>query len=241
MTAAFAGPPAPSDGEAAPRMAEVVEHAAGVDRLLVETQRRLESLYALEHAAPVTEFLIAEADAAAYPGDGSRTLVTQHGDEISLAVVLAGSVSEHLARCDPRERLDASNLAPFCTLAEEVSHFVYLLFRARSERPITAFELELQGEIDKYLSVVMLSALQNEGAVSSRIGELLFRRYTLAAGLSADVAERYHTANRMAARYCDFLERQFLRERRVSELARESRRFYRLGQREKLERIAALQ
>ena len=211
------------------------------ESLLVEVQRRLEALYGLDAQAPVTDFLLSEEAAAEYPGDGSRTLVTQEGDEVSLAVVLDGEVARGLALRDPRVRLDGGNLGAFCTLTEEVSHFVYLLFCAQASRSVTQLELELQGEVDKYLTAAFFLSLQNEGAVSSRLRELLFRRYRLADGLGPERAERYRTANELAYRYCGYLESRFLRPSRLSELAREARRFYRLGQREKLERIAALQ
>lgn len=205
--------------------------------LLLEVQRRLESLYALEPQAPVTEFLIPEDRADRYPGGGSRTLLTQEGNEISLGVVLDRTVSAQLSRDDPRVHLSSSNLDPFCNLIEEVSHFVYLLFCARTSRSVTQLELELQGEVDKYLSAVFLLSLQNEGAVSSRLRELLFRRYRLADRMSPERAERYRTASELAYRYCGYLEWRFLRASRLPDLAREARRFYRMGQREKLERI----
>jgi hypothetical protein len=205
--------------------------------LLLEVQRRIESFYGLEPEAPVTEFLIPEREARDYPGAGSRTLLSQDGDEISLGVVLDGSVGERLARSDPRRRLDAENLGPFCTLTEEVSHFVYLLFCARRSRTVTELELELQGEVDKYLNTFFLLSLQREGALSSRLREQLFRRYRLAEGLTPERAERYHTASDLAYRYCGYLEARFLRSSRLADLVREGRRFYRLGQRQKLERI----
>ena len=208
--------------------------------LLVEVQRRLEALYALEPQAPVTDFLVAEEDAAGLPGGGSRTLVRHDGDDISLGVVLEAAVRARLARCDPRVQLDQSNLGPFCTLAEEVSHFVYLLFCARAERSVTQLELELQGEIDKYLVVLFFRGLEDEGAVSERLRQLLFERYELTAGLSAETSERYHEASRLANRYCGWLESRYLRRKRGEALARETRRFWRLGQREKLETIAAI-
>jgi len=208
--------------------------------LLLDVQRRLESLYALEAQAPVTEFLLSEEEAAAYPGGGSRTLVTQDGDSVSLGVVLDGGTFNSLAGADPRVRLDHDNLGAFCTLTEEVSHFVYLHFCARTSRSVTQLELELQAEVDKYLTAVFLLCLQNEGAVSPRLRELLFRRYRLAARLTAEQAERYRAASTLAHRYCSFLESAYLRRSRLADLAREARRFYRKGQREKLERIALL-
>jgi hypothetical protein len=125
-------------------------------------------------------------------------------------------------------------------MTEEVSHFVYLHFCARTSRSVTQLELELQAEVDKYLTAVFLLCLQNEGAFSPRLRDLLFRRYHLAAPLSAEQAERYRAASVLAYRYCSFLESAYLRRSRLADLAREARRFYRLGQREKLEKIAGL-
>jgi hypothetical protein len=211
--------------------------------LLLDVQRRLEALYALDTQAPVTDFVLTEEEAAAYPGGGSRTLVTQEGDQVALGVVLERDTFALLAGADPRVRLDQGNLGAFCTLTEEVSHFVYLHFCARTSRSVTQLELELQAEVDKYLTAVFLLCLQNEGAASARLRDLLFRRYRLIAPLSAEQAERYRAASVLAYRYCTYLESRYLRSwrsSRLADLAREARRFYRLGQREKLERIAEL-
>jgi hypothetical protein len=187
----------------------------------------------------VTEFLIPREAAGDYPGGGSRTLLTQEGEDVSLGVVLEDSVRERLAAADPRVHLDDSNLDPFCVAAEEVSHFVYLFFCAEAARQVTQLELELQGEVDKYLSAVFLISLQNEGAVSPMLRELMFRRYRLADHVTDEEGrQRYHRASDLAYRYCGYLEARFLRASRLHDLAREARRFYRLGQRDKLERIA---
>jgi hypothetical protein len=208
--------------------------------LLDDVQRRIEAVYGLEPQDPVAQFVIAREEAAAYPGGGSRTLVRQDGEELRVAVVLEESVAERLFEADPRVRLDGSNLGPFATLTEEVSHFVYLMFCAGADRQVTQLELELQGEVDKYLTSLAFLSLQKEGAASPRLREALFRRYHLAEGVTAESAERYHAASRLADRYCAWLERHYVRSGRGAELTREARRFYRLGQGEKLERIARM-
>jgi hypothetical protein len=210
------------------------------DGLLVDVQRRIEALYALPAEAPVTDYLISEDQATGLPGGGSRTLVTQEGEMVSVGVVFEAGLGPSLTEADPRVHLSASNLGPFSTLTEEVSHFLYLLHCARANRSTTQLELELQGEVDKYLTAAFFLSLQNEGAVSARLRELLFQHYHLAEGLSSEQAERYRAANDLAYRYCGFLERRFLRKSRLRDLAQEARGFYRLGQREKLERIAGV-
>jgi hypothetical protein len=213
---------------------------ARVGEIAVCVQRRIESLYALPPEAPVSEFLVPQAAARQLPGGGSRTLVAQHGDEVSVGVVLEDSVGASLEQADPRERIDDRNLGSFTTLTEEVSHFLYLVYRARSDRQVTQLELELQGEVDKYLVALYFLGLEQEGALSERLRTALFERYRLVAGLTPESSERYHQASRLANRYCGWLESRYLRNRSREALARETRRFWRLGQREKLETIAGL-
>jgi hypothetical protein len=210
-----------------------------VGEIAVCVQRQLESHYALEAEAPVTDYLMPPDAVRHLPGGGSRTLVAQQGDEVSVGVVLDESVGAGLERTDPRERLDGSNLGSFSTLTEEVSHFLYVLYRARSDRPVTQLELELQGEVDKYLVALFFRGLYEEGALSERLRQVLFARYDLVAGLSPESSERYHEASRLANRYCAWLESRYLKRRSPEALAHETRRFWRLGQREKLETIAA--
>lgn len=204
--------------------------------LAVELQRRLELLYALTPEAPVADFLIPPDSARPLPGEGSRTLVEEDGDEVRLGVVLEAAVAAEIG--DPRRVLDARNLGALCVLTEEVSHFLYVLFCARAGRSVTRLELELQGEVDKYLTAAALLSLQNEGALSTGLRDALFRRYRLRDGVGGESAERYREASRLAFAWCGFLETEYLRRARFADLRREARRFYRLGQRDKLLRIA---
>src|SRR5262249_51926398 len=186
--------------------------------LLLDVQRRLEALYAVGPQAPVTDFLIPAEEASGYPGGGSRTLLTQKGDDVSLGVVLEDSVRSSLAARDPRVLLDGGNLDPFCVLAEEVSHFVYLFFCARAARQVTQLGLGLQGGVARSPSAVFLLSLQNEGAVSPRLRALLFRHYRLAAHVTEEGRERYRAASELAYRYCGWLEESFLRPSRLADL-----------------------
>ena len=80
-----------------------------------------------------------------------------------------------------------------------------------------------------------------QSAVSTRLREAIFQDYSLREGLSSERIERYRAASHLAFHYTGFLENRYLRRSELPGLLAEARRFYRLGQREKLERIAALQ
>ncbi len=203
-------------------------------------QAQLEALYALEPQGQVTDYVVA-ADAARHlPGTGSRTLVHQDGDGVSLGVVFASEVSERLDRSDPREGLDSDNIGAFCTVIEEVSHFLFLAFCARWQRSVTQLELELQGEVDKYLTTRLTFASKGRSSLARRLRGVLFRDYRLPADLTTEQSDRYNAASSLADRYCGHLEDSYIGEGRLDDLERDQRRFYRLGQREKLERIRSV-
>lgn len=215
-------------------MSETLSHIA----LLAQTQ--LETFYALEHPGPVTDYVVAAEAADDLPGDGSRTLLHEHDEGVSLAVVFAGEVATTLERSDPREGLDSDNIDAFCTVIEEVSHFLFLAFCARWERGVTQLELELQGEVDKYLTTRLTFPSQGRSSLARRLRGVLFRDYRLSGGQTGEESDRYKAASSLADRYCEHLEESYIGEGRIDELERDQRRFYRLGQREKLERIASV-
>src|SRR5947208_16640223 len=76
------------------------------------------------------------------------------GSELHVALFLDDEVLAQLARsaADPWTE---KRLAGFCAAAEGVSHFLYVAHRARQGGQVSQLELEAQGEIDKYLAVIL--------------------------------------------------------------------------------------
>jgi hypothetical protein len=140
---------------------------------------------------------------------------------------------------DPRRRLDESNLQDFLYAVEGVSHFVYLVHRARNERPVSAIELELQAEVDKYL-VALLVTWNQLGEPPADLRARLFSQVTFAGDLPRHERERYELANSAADGYAASLEERFVQRRAVDDMLGEVRRFYRKGLAEKLELISQL-
>jgi hypothetical protein len=210
--------------------------------VLTALQGGLERLYRVETALDVHDFLVDGEGRDAFSPDRSpkeQLLIRQSEDDLELALFVDERTIAHLERRDPRRRLDDSNLQEFLLALEGVSHFVYLVHRARQERPVSAVELELQAEVDKYL-VSLLVAWDQSGAPPAGLRERLFMHIQFHGDLSREERERYELANQAAATYVGALERRFVERRAGSELLSEARRFYRKGLAEKLEHISAL-
>ncbi len=209
-------------------------------------QQRLEEIYDIAMPHVVDDFLVTdralvewiEADPDARPVD-EKLLVREQGDDLDLSLFLDPELVSRLADDDPADSLHDGNLADFCTALEGVSHFVHLVWRALESRATSCLELELQAEIDKFVSSVSLLGQQGREGAPPALHRRLFEKVSFAAELSMEERSRYVEANHYAARYCRHLESRFLRSCSTSRdaLGNELRDFYRLGLREKIARI----
>jgi hypothetical protein len=210
-------------------------------RVLRALQGGLETMYRVETELDVCDFLVG-GDRNGWSVDRAareQLLVRQGEGEVELGLFVDEKTLQNLTLNDPGRRLDEQNLQDFLYAVEGVSHFVYLVHRAQMERPLSAVELELQAEVDKYL-VALLVSWNQRGEPPEDLRERLFQRITFAGDLSREERERYVLANSAASSYTASLEERFVRTRAVEEMLAEARRFYRKGLAQKLEHINAL-
>jgi len=211
-------------------------------------QRHLEGLYRTAVRQPVERFVIDDAARGelakcgtiqARPGAREEVYVLDEGSGLALAVYIDAASRGALERVgeDGTLRLEAASFADFCVALEAVSHFLLLAHRAAGDRPVTQLELEWQAEVDKYLAARLLHWRVDHGPLPETVRQALFERFALDRALSSEQRDRYQMANRCAMRYCDFLERSFIAERRFASLLRELRSFFRAPQSGRLQRV----
>lgn len=186
-------------------------------------QERLSRIYGIEDAPSVDDFI-----QPAGTSDREMLLLRDVGDGLEVAL--------HLPRraVEGQPRLSFDEL---CQVVEGVSHFLYVVERARRELPATHLELELQAEIDKYVLLVHsgtegLRSFEPERA--SRIRGRLYDRVTFEHPAGTERGDRYRMANDLAARFAGRLEEMFARRGRFEQMRSLLRRFYWAGQTEKL-------
>ncbi len=184
--------------------------------LAAKVQGALERLYRLDRLADVGDYL-----RGAEEGEREALLLREADDgalEVSLRIPpLKGEAS-----------LDA-----LCQIIEGVSHFVYVVERARAEREATQLELEVQAEVDKW---VVLAASQKAFGVaeSAALRARLYEQILFEHDDDTVEGERYRVANDAAHRFVRRLERNYVGRARFGEMREELRRYFRMGQEEKL-------
>jgi hypothetical protein len=183
-------------------------------------QAALERMYGLERVADVVDFV---ADFGVQGESCAReALLLREAQDGTLELSLHLPVLEHEAELDT-----------LCQIIEGVSHFVYVAERARACREATQLELELQAEVDKW--VVLAATMRAFDAHrSARLRARLYERVAFAHEAHTELGERYRIANDAANRFVRRLERDFVVPARFGAMRTELRRFFHVGQEEKL-------
>lgn len=208
-------------------------------------QSWLERLYEVRIEQRVGDFVITDPALALELGGESaardtpeQLLVQQEKDTLALALYLDAELLDRLAGHDPNLPLQGERIADYCTALEGVSHFLYLSWHAGHDREVTALEMELQAEVDKFIG----SAWQlqpHDPHAPRQLHRWLFDTAAFATDLSRDELERYRDASQYAGQYCRQLTDCYMQPQQAPATAmlNELRRFYRLPLHHKLRRI----
>jgi hypothetical protein len=196
---------------------------ARVRALAIRVQEALERLYRLDRVANVGDFVRSAAS-----GEREALLLREGADgDLEVSVRLPALP----------ERGEDATLDTLCQIIEGVSHFVYVVERARSGRAATQLELELQAEVDKWV-VLGASMRSFDAQESARLRARLYEDFAFVhdPGTEAEreLAERYRVANDAAHGFVRRLERQYVGPARFGELQAELWRFFHIGQEGKL-------
>jgi hypothetical protein len=216
---------------------------APVSRLFRGLQQTVEMLHDVQLDLDVCAYLVDDQVRRRFtPGLNlpEQLLVSEAEDAVELALYVDPQVVSTLQRDDPYVRLHGANYAAYCVALEGVSHFVYVAWRAAAGWSTTALELELQAEVDKFVSSWLL--LSQQGPTDARLPhwllQQLFRRFSLHAAVPAEERQRYWLASRSAASFCTQLVQRFggdsLGQSAQRALLQQVRRFSRDGLQPKL-------
>ena len=211
---------------------------------LNELQTHLERVYDVNTPHRVEDFLLHDPVlASVLSGERideqmpEKLLLRQEDDTVDVSVFLDPALLARLACDNPARNLHSGNFQDFLLALEGVSHFLYLAWSAGLPRTITLLEMELQAEVDKFVTTLALVHQQGGGIAPRRLWRALFEEIRFRRDLDEHQRARYHESNRLGARYCLDLERRFRLDLGDADLVRELRRFYRLPRADKVRHI----
>ena len=214
----------------------------GTIDMLNRLQRQLSDTYQAYSGYDVRDFLITDARVARVLSNdsvltaGGETLLVQEDEQgLAMSLYLEADILERLETADPLQALKAEQLDDLCKVIEGLSHFNYVAWRASRDHSVSLLELELQAEVDKFVSTMQLALDQQDNELINGLYARLFNDVVLQDNLDDAQVERYQAATDYAARFCRALRRQMLRG--VDATLEDLRRFYRLSLTDKISHI----
>ena len=210
--------------------------------MLGALQQQLSDIYQLGRSHDVRDFMITDPTLAkvlgqdAMLGNSEETLLLSQDEEgLYLSLFLDGDMLGRLESGNPLDKLRTELLDDLWKVLEGISHFNCIVWKATQDRSVSLLELELQGEIDKYVSTMLLALEQADMRLLNRLHGWLFGEVRYHDELDAEQLDRYRCANDYAARFCHGLQQQLIDDDQLA--LTQLRQFYRLQLKDKISHI----
>lgn len=212
--------------------------------MLERLQQQLHDINHSDAGYDIRPFLVTDARLAKAISGGDRltqsgeSLLLQEDEEgLALSLYLDEAILDRLPDDEPAKALASGLLDDLCKVIEGLSHFNYVAWRATQDRRLTLLELELQAEVDKFVSTMQIALEQRDTELMNGLHTRLFANAQFHAHLSRRQRERYQAANDFAARFCHTLGPQL--RGRGRDVLPELRRFFRMSLNDKISHIQA--
>ena len=210
--------------------------------MLAKLQQQLNDTYQTDPGYDVRDFLITdESMAQALCADemllnsGETLLIREDDEGISLSLYVDADILDRMESANPLNNLRPEHLDDFCKVIEGLSHFNYIVWKAGQDQTVSLLELELQAEIDKFVSTMQLAREQHDPDLLNCLFMRIFDFVRFRHDLDEEQSVRYRAANDYAARFCRGLRTGLLTH--SDGVLAELRRFYRLQLSDKISHI----
>ena len=213
-------------------------------KMLLQLQQQLSDIYQVSRTYDVRDYVITDPILAKFIGQDAMLsntdetlLVSQDDDGLALSLFLDGEMLERLESANPLDRLRAEVLDDLWKVLEGISHFNCVVWKATQDRNVSLLELELQGEIDKFVSTMLLALGQADTDLLDSLHGWLFENVRFHDDLDEEQRQRYASANDYAARFCHRLRHRLIDN--DAQALSELRQFFRLPLSDKISHIHA--
>jgi hypothetical protein len=162
---------------------------------LNQIQAELKKLNGSHHDFRVIDFLV--------PTENQNALiVNQEGENVDLAICLSASLLKKFQEKTYPTDFKIENFADLSVIVEELSHFNLFCENALRNQEVSALELELQAEVDKFGFALECIHAQQEKILEDVVFEVLFDELKLGAWVKEEDRGRYIQAHETARAFC---------------------------------------
>ncbi|PIR22587.1 MAG: hypothetical protein COV44_07250 [Deltaproteobacteria bacterium CG11_big_fil_rev_8_21_14_0_20_45_16] len=165
------------------------------ESFIAEIDEKIKSITGSIHDLQPIDFLI--------PTENKNALVVSEAESfVDVAVCIRKDLLERLSgKSFPRD-FDLQLLPDISVVVEELSHFNRYCDHAMRNQPLSALELELQAEVDKFAFALECLHERNENHLREQIFSVLFDECKLGDWVTDEEVERYQKAHEVARAFC---------------------------------------
>lgn len=184
--------------------------------------RAIKKLYGLDFSFTADHYLINSMPEKIHKSfyhsqhQGALYLYSENNltDECDIGIYLSSRVKLHLKSFLhwKKNNWSHSQLSAFCVATEEVSHFNYFLNASLQDKKVTQLDLEIQGDIDKFLVTYFANCYQRKdnSSIFTDLYEKLFVNFKLSNQLDEKRKLRYLKANSEASKFITNLKPEII-------------------------------
>lgn len=142
--------------------------------------------------------------------DRNELLIREDTGDLELRICLKDDLLQKLDSLELPHDFRLQTVGDLSIAIEELSHFNTVCLRAIENRKISALELEVQAEVDKFGIFIDWLHQRNENHLKENIFNALFENFQLGHWVAPTEAARYEDAHRIAKNFCRGLLRDDL-------------------------------
>jgi hypothetical protein len=170
----------------------------------------LKRLYNIDPKYRADEFLLKKPIEAKSIGSadfqGALFIQSTTDHDLTLGIYFNHQVKNQLSHFSDwkNSQWTPTQIRAFTVATEEISHFNYLIFHAEKGRSLSQFELELQGEVDKFVLTYFAQSSGDpakQSELRTSLFEQLFYKFRINTNLTSEERERYQDANNFAKEF----------------------------------------
>lgn len=163
--------------------------------VLRQISSRLQRINGIQHSFKVEDFVM--------PTDHENTLlISECGQDADLAICLQRDLLHELSGLSFPRDFSLQVFPRVSLLVEELSHFHFYCVNATEHRKISALEMEVQAEVDKFSFALDCLEELNLKNLEDQVFGILFDQLNLGDWVRDEERSRYQEAHQIARAFC---------------------------------------
>lgn len=172
-------------------------------KILDQIEKRLSVMSGFENPHSAKDFVVPNKEK-------NCLLIKEENQNAEIAIYLSEAILGRFKAAEFPRDFSLEAFPDLSVLVEELSHFNFYCAKAIEDQTVSALEMEVQAEMDKFIFALDCLEEINQKNLEHQLFEQLFETSSVGEWVGFSDKERYEEANRITKNLCGRLLRQDL-------------------------------